>query len=104
MNFIIYEHLLTVVGTLISGIILSFVGYMFKTVKGLVISTLAMSHDKLYKYAEFCILTGQITVSEMENLENIYKGYHALGGNGTGTELFEKCKELPVVEKRTVWR
>lgn len=61
---------------------------------------LAINHDRLYQACTFFILTGEITVDELKNLEYLYEGYHALGGNGTGTELYEKCKDLPIVEKR----
>lgn len=64
---------------------------------------MALAHDDLYRYAQFYIMSNQITPEEMKNLEHIYDGYHALGGNGTGTELYERCKELPIVEKRTKW-
>ena len=76
-------------------------GYLLKKANGLVEAVLAMNHDQLYRQGEFYILSGEITVSELKNLEYLYSGYHALGGNGTGTELFEKCKELPVVDRRT---
>lgn len=28
----------------------------------------------------------------------LYKSYHALGGNGTGTELYTRAKALPIRE------
>ena len=31
-----------------------------------------------------------------ENIEYLYKSYHALGGNGTGTELYTRAKSLPL--------
>lgn len=65
--------------------------------------SLAMAHDVLYRYATFYIATNQITVEEMRNLTYIYEEYAAMGGNGTGKELYERCKELPIVEKRTKW-
>ncbi len=33
------------------------------------------------------------------NIEYLYRGYHALGGNGTGTELYERVKELKLKEE-----
>ena len=74
---------------------------LYKKIKGLVEAVMAINHDQLYRMGEFYILTNQITVNEMKNLEYLYRGYHALGGNGTGTEIYEKCKELPVVDRRT---
>ena len=32
----------------------------------------------------------------MRNLEYLYRSYHALGGNGTGTELYNRAKGLPI--------
>ena len=39
---------------------------------------MALAHDDLYRHSQF------------------YR-------NGTGTELYERCKDLPIVEKRTKW-
>lgn len=88
----------------IGGMMTALFGLLVATLKrfaGLSAAVLAMNHDQLFRYAEFYISTNQITMNELENLELIYKGYHALGGNGTGTELYERCKELPIIEHRT---
>lgn len=97
----IQEYYVEVMCTILTATVIGFIKYAVKIVKGIVTSTLAIGHDKLYRFSEFYILTNQITLDELKNLEHIYEGYHALGGNGTGTELFERCKELPIVEKRT---
>ena len=85
---------------LVAGFV-AVVKYFYGMIKGGTKLMLAMGHDKLYRFSEFYIQTNQITLTELKNLEHIYNGYHALGGNGTGTELYERCKELPIVEKRT---
>lgn len=36
-----------------------------------------------------------IPIYAMDNVEAMYKQYHALGGNGTITELYEDLKQLP---------
>lgn len=56
----------------------------------------AMLHDTLFKNCEQYLKRGEITAAELNNLENLYNSYHALGGNGTGTELFERCKNLKI--------
>lgn len=56
----------------------------------------AMLHDTLFKNCELYLKRGEITTSELNNLENLYNSYHALGGNGTGTELYERCKNLKI--------
>lgn len=76
---------------------------LFRQFQGLSKAVMAINHDRLYQACTFFILTGEITIDELKNLEYLYEGYHALGGNGTGTELYEKCKDLPIVEKRTKW-
>lgn len=45
-----------------------------------------------YHYAE----RGWITLHGLENVEALYREYHALGGNGTVTKLVEDLRELDV--------
>lgn len=59
-------------------------------------AVLAMLHDRLYSLARFYIDQKWITIQDLDNLEYLYKAYHLLGGNGTGTELFVRCKALPI--------
>lgn len=59
---------------------------------------LALLHDRLYQGCRYHIHNGEIADDEMKNMEYLYKGYHALGGNGTGTELYERIKKLPLKE------
>lgn len=42
-----------------------------------------------YMEKEYC------PIYALENVEAMYKEYHALGGNGTITELVDRLKELP---------
>ena len=62
---------------------------------------LSISHDRLYQACMFYITTDEITVEELSNLEYLFNGYASLGGNGTGEELYKKCKQLPIVKVRT---
>lgn len=57
---------------------------------------LALLHDRLYSACESLIQKGSCEVAEMKNLEYLYDTYHSLGGNGTGTELFERVKNLQI--------
>lgn len=57
---------------------------------------LAILHDRLYQTCTHCIAQGWIDMDGLKNLEYIYKAYHALGGNGTGTELYTRAKSLPL--------
>lgn len=58
---------------------------------------LAILHDRLYQLCTVYIERKSITVDELENLEYLYKSYHNLGGNGTGTALFNRCKNLKII-------
>lgn len=39
-----------------------------------------------------------MTPDERHNLEQVYNAYHALGGNGTGTRVYEEAMKLPVIQ------
>lgn len=56
----------------------------------------AILHDSLFTHCGEYITRGSITTSEFENLTVLYNSYHALGGNGAGTALYERCKELKI--------
>ena len=66
-----------------------------KTIKaGLV----AILHDRLFQSGMYFINKGEIGLGELKNIEMLYKAYHALGGNGTGTEVFERVMELKIIK------
>ena len=68
----------------------------FKEQKLIKDGMLAILHDRLYQACHFHIARGWITSSELNNIEHLYNAYHNLGGNGTGTELYNRCKALPI--------
>ena len=41
---------------------------------------------------------GRIPVAVMDEADRVYKAYHSLGGNGTGTKIYEEIKALPTVD------
>ena len=41
---------------------------------------------------------GHIPVAVMEEADRVYQAYHSLGGNGTGTKIYEELKALPTVD------
>lgn len=43
-----------------------------------------------------CKERGYITVTEMEHIAEVYEIYHNMGGNGTGTLLYENMKSMEV--------
>jgi hypothetical protein len=88
---------MTLLATGLFGIVVKMIKRYSKITQAL----LAINHDRLYQACSFYIATEEITREELSNLEYLYNGYSALGGNGTGTTLYNKCKELPLVEART---
>ena len=57
---------------------------------------MAILHDRIFQAGRDYIEKGEITFEEIKNIEYLYNSYHALGGNGTGTEIWERIKNLPV--------
>lgn len=64
--------------------------------KALLDGVLAILHDRIYQSCHQYLKLGYIDTSGLKNLEYLYKSYHALGGNGTGTELYNRAKALPI--------
>ena len=60
---------------------------------------MAILHDRIYAECTRCITEEFITVEAMHNLECLYEAYHALGGNGTGTELYCRARGLDICEE-----
>jgi len=52
-------------------------------------------HDRLYQAHRYYLEQGYIFPSDLKNVEHIYNAYHLLGGNGTGTTLYEEMNDLP---------
>lgn len=61
----------------------------------------AMLHDRLYQSCNYYIARGWIDTVGLRNIGYLYDSYHALGGNGTGTELYNRAKALPIKNSYT---
>lgn len=57
---------------------------------------LAILHDRLYQLCQYYLGQGAITPNALKNVEYLYRSYHSLGGNGTGTELYTRVTQLPL--------
>ena len=85
--------------SLIGAIFVSAVNYVklkkssYKLIKHRVIAIL---HNKIYTLGKQYIAQEYISVEALDDFEHLYKAYHALGGNGTGTEIYKRVKELPM--------
>ncbi len=65
------------------------------------LAEVTLLHDSLYKECRRSLKDGFTTFSSLDNIEHLYEVYKKLGGNGTGTLLVEKVKNLPV--KTDIW-
>lgn len=70
----------------------------FRRLSALEQASKALLHDRLYRECRECLAQGCIDVEALHNLEHLYNAYHALGGNGTGTQLYRRVQQLPIVE------
>lgn len=68
----------------------------FKEQEAIKDGLVAILHDRLLQSGLYFIEKNEITVSALHNIEGMYVAYHNLGGNGTGTEIYERVKELPI--------
>lgn len=57
---------------------------------------IAILHNKIYTLGKQYIEREYVTIEDMKDFEYLYNAYHALGGNGTGTEIYERVKNLPI--------
>ena len=56
----------------------------------------ALAHDALFRFCRYIMQQGYVTESQLENLEYLYKGYEALGLNGTGERMYQEAKSQPL--------
>lgn len=89
------------------GLLVSCFGVMIKVVhswlkrqKMIEKGVLSMLHDRLYQACQYYLGRGEIDLAGLKNVESLYNAYHALGGNGTGTELYERVKDLPLKNEK----
>ena len=78
------------------GLLTACVGFGFKLMSAKMKAR--KKEDDAIKEGVLALLHGKIADDEMKNMEYLYNGYHALGGNGTGTELYERIQKLPLKE------
>lgn len=95
------SHFNEVVSILIAGA----VGWVGKTLystiqeqKALKKAVKALLHDRLYQSCRYYINQGYVDPEGLTNVGFVYEAYHELHGNGTGTNLYERMKALPLRE------
>ncbi len=94
-------QILSVIGvpSLMGAIVLSIFNYIkIKSASSRLIKegVLAILHNRIYTLGKQYIEQGHISLEDMKDFEYLYDAYHNLGGNGTGTEIYERVKNLPI--------
>ena len=59
---------------------------------------LGIGHMELVFYGMQYIERGWITQDEYDTLQDLYKPYKKLGGNGSGTKIMNEVEKLPLKE------
>lgn len=91
-------------GAIAAGIV-GAVGYVLKKLKTehknyayMAEGVKALLQDRLFQTCNHYIFNqGFVEIKDLNNIESLYENYKRLGGNGTGKELYERCKKLPLV-------
>lgn len=64
------------------------------------VGMIAILHDRLFQLCNYYLELGYIPLAKAEeildNLKIVYDAYHSLGGNGTGTEIYNRTIKLPL--------
>ena len=59
----------------------------------------ALLRDRMLQSYRYCERKGFSDIADKENFESLYAQYHALGGNGVMTKIYEKMLALPDEEQ-----
>lgn len=93
-EFILKYWIQVIFGLITSGLIFSF-KCMFTQFKAFKLGMQAMLRNEIIDKYNHYSSKGYISIHGLENVTAMYTQYHALGGNGTITHLYDELKELP---------
>lgn len=95
---------IAVFGSSIFGITMGYTKKVLKKVKNTndrldshEAALVAMLHDKLFSKCTEYLDRGWCSVEEMDNLSYLYDSYHNMGGNGTGSAIYNRVLTLPTI-------
>lgn len=104
--------LISIIGSVLSGITLAGLTALFRILHAFrteqreanrrnTESIRSMQRAELLRMFQRVVEDGHpVTVEELEHLEACYKAYHANGGNGTGTLMYERIREYAVIKTK----
>ena len=109
---------LQIVAIFVSAVVTSIVGYIFHKIKkrdeqrdaiaaerdkairareqAINQSLRALCRDRILQGYRYYRHHGYITTADLETMTKLYNAYHALGGNGTITAVYDKICQLPI--------
>ena len=62
-------------------------------------SLLALTRDRILQGYRYFKRKGSVSAQDLETMNKLYAAYHALGGNGTITAIYDKIVEMPLKEE-----
>ena len=62
-------------------------------------SLLALTRDRILQGYRYYRRQGGISTQDLETMAKLYAAYHALGGNGTITTVYNKITNMPIEEE-----
>ena len=82
--------------SLLAGL-LSFIRLQIKANKAMRLGVQAMLRDRLLQGYKHYLEKGWADLDDRSNMENVWKQYHTLGGNGDMKDLRRTFRHLPMV-------
>lgn len=57
---------------------------------------IALGHDRILQGYRYYKKQNGVSAQDLETMTKLYEAYHALGGNGAVTAIYENIKKLPI--------
>ncbi len=95
---IILTSFLSAIGAGILTLIVLCIKWLIRKITADQVTLKALAHDSFFRMCRYVRMNGEMTESELENINFLYKGYKAQGLNGTGDKLYEECMDLPITK------
>ena len=89
-------------GAIVAGLVYAYkkLAARVKKQDAIRLGVMALLWECLFRIYNDAERVGCISIDALDNTNNIYNQYHALGGNGVGTELFKRLCALPTSRAR----
>ena len=100
MAFEILEKVFIIVITALVTSSLSYVTIVRSKIKALYSSQCSQLRIQILELSRQCLAKEYVTYEELDALNKAYQDYHALGGNGTITKIYEDVSDLPLKSSR----